>query len=145
MKQDSKVNIFLIELLIAVMFLSVYSAVCLKLFSAAHMASLESKRLNKAAVLCASAAEVYKSFGGNKSQTADTLGGNYDTKEDTLKVYLDKEFNNCDEQNAVYELYINDFKINSNVTSAKIGVNTYQGSEEIFNMEVGVYSPVEGM
>lgn len=57
---SSKSNLFLMELIILILFFSIASAICVRLFVSAHLDSLESAALNRAVLAAQSAVEVYK-------------------------------------------------------------------------------------
>ncbi len=137
-KNASKVNIFLIELLIGVMFLAVCSAVCIKFFAAAHTASEESRRLNESAVLCSSAAEAFKSVNADKNETAALLEGKYDVSSDELVVYYDENFEPCAEDGAAYILGMGSFEQSGNVIKTVITMQKPDGGA-FFEMEAAVY------
>ena len=53
-------SLFLMELILAILFFSVASAVCVQLFARAHTASEQSAALNRAVLAAESAAESFK-------------------------------------------------------------------------------------
>ena len=53
-------SLFLMELILAILFFSVASAVCVQLFARAHTASEQSAALNRAVLAAESAAEAFK-------------------------------------------------------------------------------------
>jgi len=71
----SKSGLFLIELIIAVGFFALASAVCIQLFAAAHSLRTRSFGLQMAVVSAQSAAESFKATGANAHRMGELLGG----------------------------------------------------------------------
>ncbi len=65
----------LIEITIMLLVFALCASVCLRLFAGARNMTEDAKELSNAAMWAQSAAEVYKSSGGELSTTADILGG----------------------------------------------------------------------
>ncbi len=65
MKNHSKSGLFLIELIIALLFFSLGSLVCIQMFLLSHNTAEESKRLGAAVVAAQTAAEIYEVGGGD--------------------------------------------------------------------------------
>jgi len=71
----SKSGLFLIELIIAVGFFALASAVCIQLFATAHNLRTRSFGLQMAVVSAQSAAESFKATGANAHRMSELLGG----------------------------------------------------------------------
>ncbi len=69
-----KTSLFLTELIIMILFFSVSAAVCMRLFASAHTMSKDSRDLSSAVMEAQSAAECFKSAGGDISGSASILG-----------------------------------------------------------------------
>lgn len=63
--RHSKTALFLMEIMFAILFFSIASAVCLQLFATAHTLSRDAKRLNKAVTVCQSAAAILEAEGAD--------------------------------------------------------------------------------
>ena len=77
-RHNSKSGLFLMEMIIAILFFSICSAVCIKVFAGAAAMADESRTLNKAVVQAANAAELYKAADGALDELArlmDETGG----------------------------------------------------------------------
>lgn len=113
-------SLFLIELILAILFFSVASAVCVQLFVKSHLLSTDSNALNHAVNECANVAEIIASASGtddaldkleavypevsHAESTPDSQGGSFDT---TVFVFYDDEFATCKkEEGAKYFLAI---------------------------------------
>ena len=69
----SRSGLFLLELIIAILFFAVTSAVCVNLFVQAHLTSAESSKLTAAAREVQSAAELVKAADGDLEKLAAQL------------------------------------------------------------------------
>ena len=87
----SKSGLFLMEIMFAILFFSVASAVCLQLFAKAHTLSRDAIILDEAVTLCQSAASILEAEG------ADALSDRYENgqwQEDRFLVPFESE-NSC--------------------------------------------------
>ncbi|MDO5601406.1 MAG: hypothetical protein Q4G07_01425 [Oscillospiraceae bacterium] len=73
MRQHSKSSLFLMELIIAILFFAVSSALCIQLFVYAHNKTQASRDLNFAMTQCESAAELYRASEGDFGALASSL------------------------------------------------------------------------
>lgn len=71
---SSKSGLFLMELIIAIAFFAFASAICVQLFSKAHLLSTKSGDINRAVAVAQSAAECFKSADASIEETAALLG-----------------------------------------------------------------------
>ncbi|MFI3208111.1 MAG: hypothetical protein R3Y40_03135 [Eubacteriales bacterium] len=89
MRQTRKSSLFLIELIIAILFFSLSSAVCVSLFGASHSMTEESENRNVALLEAQSIAEIYRNDKGNLSTIINmTLAT--EIEEGTYIYYLDE-------------------------------------------------------
>lgn len=70
----SKSSLFLMELIIAILFFSIASAVCIRLFAVAHLESLQSAQLNRAVFCAQSAADALSAANGDPEQLTGLIG-----------------------------------------------------------------------
>lgn len=73
MRERSKTSLFLMELILMTLFFSLSAAVCMRVFAYAGQTSEYSGNLSEASLLAQSAAECYKSAGGDLDGAAETL------------------------------------------------------------------------
>jgi competence protein ComGC len=136
--QASKSSLFLMEMVIALLFFSICSAICIRVFAAASQDTVCSRNLSSASSLCQSAAEVYKACRGNIEKTAEILDGGY--KVGQAKVYYDSDWNITQEQdNAEFVLLIEDDGTEGCVKGARIYAEKCSGhnaGECIFSIKV---------
>ena len=100
--KNTRSSLFLMELIIAILFFSIGSAVCVQAFVQAHLTSQAARDLSFASSGVSSAANVVRYAG-------DTLSSYYPTAVsdgDETVVYYDSGFAPCDGDDAAYALRI---------------------------------------
>lgn len=136
--EASKSSLFLMEMVIALLFFSICSAICIRVFAVASQDTSYSRNLSRASSLCQSAAEVYKSCRGDITSTADILNGRYEMGQ--AKIFYDSNWNITDEQdNAEFVLLIEDEGTEGSVRAAHIYAEKCSGhkaGECIFSINV---------
>lgn len=104
-------SLFLMELIIAILFFSASSAVCVQFFVKSHLLSNDSNALNHAVNECAGAAEIIDSTDDVESSLNMLKrlypNGTYpdiqaDIKEADIAIYYDDTFEECIRQDAAY-------------------------------------------
>ena len=104
-RNSSKSSLFLIELIIAILFFAIGSAVCVRAFIKAHDLSLQAKDLSFASAQASSAASVLKYTDGSFASFS-TYFPDAGEREDGFLVYYDADQNLCSESDAVYTMEI---------------------------------------
>ena len=102
--RTSRSGLFLLELIIAILFFAVTSAVCANLFVQAHLTSAESSKLTSAAREVQSAAELVKAADGDLEKLAVQLDAT--ASPGRLDIGFDNEWNRTDVQSAVYTVTV---------------------------------------
>lgn len=97
-------SLFLMELMLAILFFSIASAVCVQIFVKSHLLSEESKALNRAVNACANLAETI-SVSPEQFAEGDTF------------FYYDDEFVSCEKEDAVYTLCLQITTSSSDITA----------------------------
>lgn len=102
-------SLFLMELILAILFFSITSAVCVQFFVKSHLLSKESKALSQAVSECSNIAEIT-----SISDSADTVISLLEEKYPDIDagqpasspavIYYDKAFSPCGKKDAVYIL-----------------------------------------
>lgn len=104
-------NLFLLELIIAILFFSIASAVCVQLFVKSHLMSVETEELNQAVNLASGAVESI-----TEENTGDSV------------VYYNDNWESCDQADAAYlmttHLTREDFMITGTVCVKYAAVST---------------------
>lgn len=136
--ETSKSSLFLMEMVIALLFFSICSAICIRVFAAASKDTVFSRNLNSASSLCQSAAEVFKACRGDIKKAAEILDGGYEMGQ--AKFYYDSEWKITKEQdNAEFVLLIEDEGTDGCVKASRIYAERCSGhnaGECIFSINV---------
>lgn len=101
-RESSKSALFLMELILAILFFALASAVCVQLFARAHTVSADTRDASRAVVLAQDAAAALQSTNGSPEAAAELLGGS--AENGALTVYYDAGWAVCGKQAAVYRL-----------------------------------------
>ena len=120
-------SLFLIELIIAIGFFAVASAVCLQLFVRARLVSIQSADLSRATLAAQSAAEAFRGCG--------LLGGQEDDGAPT--VWYGPDWNPCGRENAAYRLTLT--RGEGRPVPAEILVSRLEDGSSLFSL--GVKTP----
>lgn len=122
-------GIFLIELILAIFFFSLASAVCVQIFVKSHLLSRDSQRLSHAVNECCSVAEVLTGADSLDTATAQ-LKALYPKMSDTVSsvsIYYNAEFKPCSQAEAVYQLTVTINDISDTITDKDIeDFSTYE-------------------
>lgn len=96
-------NIFLMEIILSILFFSIASAICIRLFAQAHMQSEHTAALNQAVLAASSAAEALETCGGAAEELSVSFP--YSQAEgQTLHVYYDSAWKPCVSADTVWQM-----------------------------------------
>ena len=142
-------SLFLLELILAVLFFSVASALCIQIFTKAHLMSQDARDLNFAVNEVSSMAE-QMSAGTLHSDTApssdDTVASSGDTAsdpstqmpDDSLQdaaAYYDSSYASCEKADAVYVLTVH-YEPEDTLLKAHISMDTVADNRYIYTLDV---------
>lgn len=98
----SKTSLFLMELIIAILFFALSSAVCIRLFVKSHDISNHARSLTSSAMWCENVVEIFRATEGNSQHIVNILQENdhayveyqsVDSSESTITLYFDSNWN----------------------------------------------------
>lgn len=137
MKNDHthKSSLFLMELMIAIAFFTIASAVCMQLFVKSHLLGNETRELNAAVNLATSAAESFRQCDGSKEKLLVLLPDSVQTGEDSLETYYDESFQICAKTKAAYTMQIL-IDTDTNFSSAQITIKDTKKQNSIYELAV---------
>ncbi len=109
-------SLFLLELILAILFFSIASAVCVQFFVKSHILSRDAQRLNHAVNECSGIAEIVNtSYGTDEAVeliaeiyphvSIELFEENGDVPSVSVRIYYDKDFIPCTENENVYTLH----------------------------------------
>lgn len=100
-------SLFLMELILAILFFSITSAVCVQFFVKSHLLSKESKALSQAVTECSNIAEI-ASVSDSAKEAISTLRDRYPDiqagSDSLVMLYYDDTFSPCEKEDAAYSL-----------------------------------------
>lgn len=101
-RNASKSSLFLIEIIVAILFLALTGANCVRMFAKAHTLSQRSTDLGSAILYAQNAAESFRSVDGDFDRIIDLTGG---TKAgETINVFYDSEWGPATSTSWTYRL-----------------------------------------
>lgn len=135
-------SLFLLELILAVLFFSVASALCIQIFTKAHLMSQDARDLNFAVNEVSSMAEQI-SAGTLHSDTAassDDTASDPSTQmpDDSLQdaaAYYDSGYASCEKADAVYVLTVH-YEPENTLLKAHISMDTIADNRNIYALDV---------
>ena len=141
-RHNNTSSLFLLELILAVLFFSVASALCIQIFTKAHLMSQDARDLNFAVNEVSSMAEQI-SAGTLHSDTAassDDTASDPSTQmpDDSLQdaaAYYDSSYASCEKADAVYVLTVH-YEPEDTLLKAHISMDTIADNRNIFTLDV---------
>lgn len=141
-RHNNTSSLFLLELILAVLFFSVASALCIQIFTKAHLMSQDARDLNFAVNEVSSMAEQI-SAGTLHSDTAassDDTASDPSTQmpDDSLQdaaAYYDSGYASCEKADAVYVLTIH-YEPEDTLLKAHISMDTVADNRNIYTLDV---------
>lgn len=125
--RQSKSSLFLMEIVLAILFFSLASAICMQLFAKAHIISTNGSDVSTAVSYARSTAECFKETDGDLDEIKRLLGG--EKEQDTLIISYDKDWNISQEENTPYRMTVNVTK-NEEIAEANIVVEVVPSTGE---------------
>lgn len=141
-RHNNTSSLFLLELILAVLFFSVASALCIQIFTKAHLMSQDARNLNFAVNEVSSMAEQI-SAGTLHSDTAassDDTASDPSTQmpDDSLQdaaAYYDSGYASCEKADAVYVLTVH-YEPENTLLKAHISMDTIADNRNIYTLDV---------
>lgn len=141
-RHNNTSSLFLLELILAVLFFSVASALCIQIFTKAHLMSQDARDLNFAINEVSSMAEQI-SAGTLHSDTAassDDTASDPSTQmpDDSLQdaaAYYDSGYASCEKADAVYVLTVH-YEPENTLLKAHISMDTIADNRNIYTLDV---------
>lgn len=128
------------ELIIAILFFTVCSAVCVQFFVKSHSISRQAGELNFALNECSSIAEIIQ---GSDSEDEMLRGLKtvypeaFAVDSSTLSIAFDSDFAQCDSEDKDAAYYVNtEMKVADNTVKCTITAESAKSSESIYELEI---------
>ncbi len=138
----SKSNMFLLEMVLVILFFSLSSAICARLFVYAHMQSVQSEELSMALIQVQNAAECIKATDGSTDALERLLGTRPDA-DGQPAIYYNSEWNITNPDSYIYKLSIHLDREQKSFLICAIAVTKADGAnrENIYDLKVKKYLP----
>lgn len=132
-------SLFLLELILAILFFSIASAVCVQIFVKSHLLSKDAQALNLAISECTGAAEIITTI-----DNADTLIERFDkigpytvegNEPSAIYIYYDKAMQPCSQTSGIYQMTIR-LDWAETMVAADITMNDLTDQSSIYQLQV---------
>ena len=135
-------SLFLLELILAVLFFSVASALCIQIFTKAHLMSQDARDLNFAVNEVSSMAEQISAvtLHSDTAASSDDTASDPSTQmpDDSLQdaaAYYDSSYASCEKADAVYVLTVH-YEPEHTLLKAHISMDTVTDNRNIYTLDV---------
>lgn len=119
-RHNSGTNLFLMEMILALLFLSLSSAACIQIFAAARKSRLQAEQWNQIQALTTSVGEVLEGTDGTDEQILSLLPGGI-KKDTSLIWYYNRNWQSCSSGEAACEMILE-----TDISSEKSGELSFQ-------------------
>ncbi len=148
-RHNNTSSLFLLELILAVLFFSVASALCIQIFTKAHLMSQDARDLNFAVNEVSSMAEQISAdtlHPDTAASSDDTAASSGDTASDPSTqisndawqddtAYYDSSYASCEKADAVYVLTVH-YEPEDTLLKAHISMDTITDNRNIYTLDV---------
>ena len=144
MRKNSSSSLFLMELIIAILFFSLTSTVCIQLFVKAHLLTEESVNINQSILWTQNLAEGFLNSGGDLAGMKELFDQKLELGEDHISLYFDNDWNPvaAGADNARYEVTLQLTETGDSLVKARIitaDLAQTAGSTPIYSLTVDKY------
>lgn len=102
-QHNSGTSLFLMEMILALLFLALSSAACVQIFAAARKNRIQAEQWNQIQALTTSVGEALEGTDGSPTELFNLLPGGTENGTDLIW-YYDSTWQNCAKKNASYEM-----------------------------------------
>lgn len=136
-----KSSLFLIELILAIAFFSLASAVCLQLFVKSHLLSKETAQLNTCVNLVTSTAEIFRQNYGDMDVVTDFMPElQQQNAADFYITYYNEDGMPCTKADALYMLTVTP-DYTEDIALATIKISLAKDNHSIYELPVQIHVP----
>lgn len=131
-------NLFLLELILAILFFSIASAVCVQIFVKSHLLSQNARELNMSVTEVSNIAELINAS-DNSSSAVSLIQSEYPDSvisgESNIYIFYDKDFIPCKEKDAFYCLKA-DFTQEASMLTGDLDMTGLDNDESIYSLNI---------
>ncbi len=129
--KHSKSTLFLMELIIAILFFSLASTICIQLFAKSHLLSKQTVNENHAVIQAQNLAECFLATEGDMTKLRELFpAAASEHAENTLVLLFDKNWRTCDAANACYAAQLISHPKENGLITANITITSYHTQED---------------
>lgn len=139
-KTTSKSALFLMELILAIFFFSLASAVCIQLFVKAHLIGVSTTNKNHGILWAQNIAETYTGTDADFDATVSALNA-IPVSDQSFCLYFDSDWNPASSENAAFIASVSTESID-NMSTAKITL-TDASNDIIYQLSVSKHQPLK--
>lgn len=130
-RHNSGTSLFLMEMILALLFLSLSSAACIQIFAAARKSRLQAEQWNQIQALTTSVGEVLEGTDGTDEQILSASGG---IKKDTSLIwYYNRNWQSCSSGEAACEMIL-ETDISSSEKSGELSFRQLSNGSELYRI-----------
>lgn len=140
--KHSRSSLFLMEMIIAILFFSLASAVCIQLFARSHLLSTRTVNQNYAVIWAQNLAESYLSLEGDLDAVQALFPESERTGTDALRLSFDSDWELTTATNAAYyATLLNTPEADSGISEAEITLTASDADSPIYSLTVRHHVP----
>lgn len=131
-------SLFLLELIFAILFFSVASAVCVQVFVKSHTLSTQSASLTKASRLTQDAAELLSastSLEDGKERIQQAYSDSVEMTEESFTVFYNADFSPCQKSTAAYRLY-GTLHLNGQLLESHLDFTSMEDDSSLYQLDI---------
>ena len=133
-RHNSGTSLFLMEMILALLFLSLSSAACIQIFAAARNNRLQAEQWNQIQALTTSVGEVLEGTDGTDEQILSLLPGGIQ-KDTGMVWYYDRNWQSCSSGEAACEMIL-ETDISSSEKSGVLSFRQLSNGSEIYRINL---------
>lgn len=131
--KHSRSSLFLMELIIALLFFSLASTVCIQLFARSHLLSRQTVNQNHAVIQAENLAEMFLAVDGDVAQMKALLPKSANnTTGDNILLWFDSDWVECNQSDACYFASLTPSSGQEGMVEADIAVSSIDSDEKPF-------------
>ncbi len=129
--KHSKSSLFLMELIIAILFFSLASAVCIQLFAKSHLLGNQTVNENHAVIHAQNLAECFLATEGNMQQLKELFpAATTDNSNHSIILLFDENWRECNAEAACYAASLTAHPKQDGLITADITISSHPSSED---------------
>ena len=138
--KHSRYSLILMELMAAILFFSLASAICIQLFAKAHIMSRDASMESSAVIHVQTVAELMLADGAHISDNLKKHYPKMTANGNAKSIYFNKDWDECGEKDAAFRLDIKESESNGLKKEAMTMVHIAENAE-LYKLEVDTHIP----